>query len=120
MFIHIATEWCRFRQCLAEPEIEQHSYSVYIDRFVTFMRDERGLSPVTITTRVQQVTNFLEAAWRPGSSLKTLTVKDVDVYLAQQGKRGWKRASLHTLASTLRSFFIMPKGRVGAATSRRP
>lgn len=110
MFIHIATAWCRFRKCLADPKIEQRPYSVYIDRFVAFMRDERGLSPVTIATFDQRVTNFLEAAWRPGSALNTLTVKDVDAYLAQKGKRGWKRASLHALASTLRSFFRYAEG----------
>jgi len=110
MFVHLATAWCRFRKCLADPKIEQPPYSVYIDRFVTFMREERGLSPVTIATCEQRVTNFLEAVWQPDSAMNTLTVKDVDAYLAQQGKRGWQRASLHALASTLRSFFRYAEG----------
>lgn len=64
-----------------------------------------------LQTRYQQITNFLEAIWHPGISLSAISVKDVDAYLAHQGNQGWRRASLHTLASTLRSFFRYAEGR---------
>jgi site-specific recombinase XerD len=110
MFIHIATDWFRFRRCLVEPEARRSPFSIYVDDFVCFMRDERGLSPVTIITRRLQVTNFLEAVWRPGISLSAISIQDVDTYLAHQGNQGWSRASLHTLASTLRCFFRFAEG----------
>ena len=44
-------------------------------------------------------------------TLSTLSVKDVDAYLAYQGNQGWGRASLHTLVSTLRCFFRYAEGR---------
>jgi site-specific recombinase XerD len=111
MFIHIAVNWFRFRERLVEPPIEQTPFSDYVDHYVCFLRDERGLSPVTITTRHQQITNFFKAVWQPGMTLSTLSVKDVDAYLAYQGNQGWGRASLHTLVSTLRCFFRYAEGR---------
>jgi len=110
MFIHFAEAWIRFRGCLVESRPVPRPYSDYIDEFVNFMREERGLSPVTIATYRQQVMNFLEAIWRPGISLSAISIKDVDGYLAHQGNRGWNRASLHTLASTLRGFFRYAEG----------
>lgn len=114
MFIHVATDWFRFRRCLVEPEAKRSPFSVYVDDFICFMRDERGLSPITIATRRLQVTNFLEAVWRPGISLSAISIQDVDTYLARQGNQGWSRTSLHTLASTLRCFFRFAEGQHGS------
>lgn len=110
MFIHIATAWFGFRKCLAESPARQSPYADYVDKFILFMRDERGLSPVTISTRERQVTNFFKAVWRPGISLHEVSVQDVDNYLALQGNQGWSRASLHSMASTLRCFFRYAEG----------
>ena len=112
MFIHFAQAWLRFQGRLLEPEPVPRPFSVYVDEFVNFMRDERGLSPVTIATHRRQVMNFLESVWRPGAALSALSVRDVDAYLADQGSNhGWSRASLHTLASTLRTFFRYAEGK---------
>lgn len=110
MFIHIAINWFHFRGCLVEPQIKQSPFAVYVEDYVCFLRDERGLSPVTIATRYQQTTNFFTSVWQPEVTLSTLTIKDVDTYLAHQGNQGWGRASLHTLASTLRCFFRYAEG----------
>jgi site-specific recombinase XerD len=53
---------------------------------------------------------------RPDRALDALTIHDVDTYLAYQGNRGWSRASLHALASTLRNFFRYAEGQ-GWATN---
>lgn len=111
MFIHIAINWFRYRGCLVEPPFEQTPYTAYVDDYVCFLRDERGLSPVTIATRHQQITNFFKAVWHPEMTLQTLSVQDVDAYLARQGSQGWNRSSLHTLASSLRCFFRYAEGR---------
>ncbi len=110
MFIHFAQAWFRFRGCLVETQAAPRPFSAHVDEFVRYMRDERGLSPITIATRYQQVTNFLEAIWRPEMLLNAISVTDVDAYLAHQGNQGWSRASLHSLASTLRCFFRYAEG----------
>jgi site-specific recombinase XerD len=111
MFIHFAEAWCRFRGHLMEPQPVLRPYSAYVDEFVSFIRDERGLSPVTMVTYRQRLMNFLESIWHPELALNAISVKDVDAYLTDQGNQGWSRASLHTLASTLRTFFRYAEGK---------
>lgn len=48
---------------------------------------------------------FFLAIRHPDVSLSTITINDIDTYLAYRGNHGWSRASLHTLADALRSFF---------------
>jgi len=105
LFIHIATAWLRFLGYLEEEQREPKPYANYIEDFANFLRDERGLSPATITFRREQVAHFLAKVWRPDRSLSAIVIQDVDAYLAHQGRHGWSRASLHTLADALRSFF---------------
>lgn len=111
MFIHFVEAWLRFQGSLVESQPVPEPFSAYVDEFVRFMKEERGLSPVTIATYRQQVTNFLSAIWYPGSTLSAISIKDVDAYLTLQGNQGWSRSSLHTLASTLRSFFRYAEGK---------
>lgn len=105
LFIHIATAWLRFLGRFEESQCEPKPFANQIDNFVMFMRDERGLSPATIMFRSEQVRNFLSAVCIPEVSLSAITINDVDAYLAHRGRHGWSRASLHTLADALRSFF---------------
>jgi site-specific recombinase XerD len=110
LFIHIATAWLRFTGNLAEPHALQKPFAHYIDDYARFMSDQRGLSPVTIKNYCEEIANFLAIVWRPDISLRAITIKDVDVYLAYQGNHGWSRASLHELASALRVFFRYAEG----------
>lgn len=110
LFIHIATAWLRFLGCLEEQQRKQEPFAPYIDEFVQFMRDQRGLSPVTIKNYRNEIWNFLAAVWRPDISLSDISIKDVDTYLAYQGNHGWSRTSLHELASALRVFFRYAEG----------
>jgi site-specific recombinase XerD len=105
LFIHVASEWLRFLDRLEEPQREPKPFANYVESFARFMRDERGLSPATIGFRSEQLTNFFLAIRHPDASLSTITINDIDTYLAYRGSHGWSRASLHTLADALRSFF---------------
>ncbi len=105
LFIHVATAWLRFLGRMEEPQCEPQPFTSQIENFAKFMRDDRGLSPATITFRIEQVRNFLAAVCSSEGSLSAITINDVDAYLAHQGSHGWSRASLHTLADALRSFF---------------
>ena len=80
------------------------------------MRDQRGLSPVTISNSRSEIDNFLSTVWHPDTTLDAVTIHDIDTYLAYQGNHGWARASLHALASTLRNFFRYAEGQ-GWATN---
>jgi site-specific recombinase XerD len=110
LFIHIATAWLRFLGCLEDPPAPPKPFAHYIDDFARFMRDQRGLSPVTIKNYTDGIAHFLGSVWRPEIALNAISIKDVDVYLAHQGNHGWRRASLHELAGTLRAFFRYAEG----------
>ena len=90
---------------LIEPRTRGGRFASQIEAFGRFMREERGLSPVTIQSRCQHVTNFLAAVRPRVGSLKQVSISHVDRYLVHEGRHGWSRVSMAPLASDLRSFF---------------
>ena len=111
MFIHFATEWLRRLGCLQQTPSTQNAFSAKIDAFASHMRDERGLSPVTISTRCERLNWFFGGLCPPRETLAAITVADVDAFIESKGKQGWTRASLAALASSLRSFFSFAEAR---------
>lgn len=105
LFIHVATAWLEFLGVLKEYQPERQPFTGYIEHYADFMHDQRGLSPVTISNRSNELTNFLLKVWQPGMTIDAITIQDIDAYLANQGNHGWTRTSLHALASILRNFF---------------
>jgi len=111
MFIHFATEWLRRLDCLQQVPGAQNTFAAQIDAFASFMRDERGLSPVTISTRCERLNWFFGGLCPPRDTLGAITVADVDAFIESKGKQGWTRSSLAALASSLRSFFSFAEAR---------
>ena len=111
MFIHFATEWLRRLGCLQQAPGAQNGFAAQIDAFASYMRDERGLSPVTISTRCERLAWFVGGLCPPRDALAAITVADIDAFIEAQHKQGWTRASLAALASSLRSFFSFAEAR---------
>ena len=105
MFIHFATEWVRHMGILQQLPKVQNIFTAQIDVFARHMREERGLSPVTISTRCERLAWFFDGLPSARDTLRAITISDVDAFIESKGKQGWKRASLAALASSLRSFF---------------
>ncbi len=105
MFIHFATEWVRYMGILEQPQKKKNIFTEQIDIFARYMREERGLSPVTISTRCERLAWFFGGLHPARDSLKSISISDVDSFLESKGKQGWKRTSLAALASSIRSFF---------------
>jgi site-specific recombinase XerD len=116
LFIHTATAWLRFLGLLKERHPTREPFFCYVEHYVDFMRDQRGLSPATISNCRDEIGHFLATVCRPDKALDAVTIHDVDAYLAYQGNHGWARTSLHALASTLRNFFRYAEGQ-GWATN---
>jgi site-specific recombinase XerD len=106
VLIHAAIEWFAF---MGRPRLEatpERQFARELAAFETFMREERGLSPMTILTRHEQLRPFLDTLQtRRVRSLGQITPRCIDRYLIEQSDNGWSRRSLSTLAGTLRSFF---------------
>lgn len=111
MFIHFATEWVRHMGRLAQAAKPQNSFTVQIETFARYMREERGLSPVTIATRCERISWFFAGLNPPRGSLDAITIHDLDAFVELKGKQGWTRVSLSELASSLRSFFAFAEAR---------
>lgn len=106
MFIHIATKWVQSLGCVVvyATRVERR-FTEQIDAFTRYLREERGLSPVTISTRHDHLTGFFERLPSARDSMRAITIADIDSFIEDKGNQGWTRASLATLASSLRSFF---------------
>lgn len=105
MFIHIATAWVQSVGCVVNaPKIERR-FTQQLDAFTGYLYEERGLSPVTISTRHAHMTGFFERLAPDRDSICAITVADVDTFIKDKADQGWTRPSLGTLASSLRSFF---------------
>ena len=105
MFIHVAREWVQSLGCVVSgPKVERR-FAEQLDAFTRYLREERGLSPVTISTRHDHMAGFFERLAPDRDSIRAITIADVDTFIVDKGHRAWTRASLSTLAGSLRSFF---------------
>jgi integrase/recombinase XerD len=101
-FIRHATRWLQFMGRLELPPKVPLPYVKQIAEFVDYMRQEKGLSPHTITYRNATVQDFLTGLERRHHSLRDVSAREIDRWLI--GK-GYARVTVQTRASTLRSFF---------------
>lgn len=104
VFITSATHWLRFIGKL-KPNPEGLANAPLLERFVAWMRDEKGLSPSTVKNRRWHMVHFLrwyEARRRPISVVKP---SDIDGFLEWSAARGWGRRSIAIRAGALRAFF---------------
>ncbi len=69
-FIQTAVPWLRFLGRFQEKEHQQRPYEHIVQDFASFMRNERGLSEVTIGGRCWQVNKFLGLVQQSGSFVR--------------------------------------------------
>jgi site-specific recombinase XerD len=101
-----------FLGCLQPPATATRPYAGQVTQFGDFMLRERGLSPRTVDSRCQRVSEFLSRIAEAGLRLDTLTVAQVDELLARKIRdEGYARVTIQTYASTLRAFFRYAEGR---------
>jgi len=75
-----------------------------LERFVTWMRDERGLTPCTIDQWRDRTATFLRWCKETGRDLGTLGPGDIDAYFVTYGAQRWSRVSAGHIARMLRVF----------------
>jgi integrase/recombinase XerD len=106
-FVQTAVSWLQFlgRLQRSVPEAQQPPGAHRVEEFASFMRDERGLSEVTVQIRCWHTNKVLNWLNREGRSVDDVALQDVDRFLAGLGEAGWCRVSVATSAKALRSFF---------------
>jgi site-specific recombinase XerD len=103
-FIQTATAWLRFLGRLQEQQPETPPFADLVQRFDSYMREERGLSSHTIHNRCWHVQAMLSWLSEQGSSIGEMRLEQLDAFFALRRMQGWSRVSMATLAGALRSF----------------
>jgi site-specific recombinase XerD len=98
-------DWLRSIGALLPDDVQPPWFARELGAFTEYMRVERGLSPVTIATREERMRWFFASLPSRVRSLDDVTIGQIDTYLEDEARRGWSRGSLHSLGSSLRSFF---------------
>jgi integrase/recombinase XerD len=101
--INIARPWLRFLGWWRAPGIE-FRFQDQLDRYVTWMRDERGFSPLTVERWQAHARMFLQWCEHNDRQLSALQPSDVDGYFVSQGTGRWSRRSVSSITSALRVF----------------
>jgi integrase/recombinase XerD len=105
-FISHARQWIAFLGRLRQPEVPRPPYIHMIEEFSDYMREEKGLSPVTVHKRRQHVTQFLSRFDEQRRPFNEISILDIDAAIARKGEHdAYTRSSMRTYANALRAFF---------------
>ena len=116
LFIHITKQWLSSLGFLERPTNAETPFVAQITAFIRFLSDERGLSQITISTRSERLRWLFDYLSPHHHSLHTISITDVDNFIESMANQGWKRSSLSSLASSLRSFFRYAEAQGWCAT----
>jgi integrase/recombinase XerD len=105
-FIKYATQWLGFLGRLQKPVLTPLPFAQFVSEFAGFMRDERGLSSATISSRCCVVDAYLAELCGQQLMLSDLTITHIDNALLQHIKQAsYTRLTVRNHASILRAFF---------------
>jgi len=102
VFVELARPWLKFLGRWRE-EHELIPCAEHLERYVAWMRYERGLSPATVDVRRRRIAHFLRWCGRTDRDLATLRADDLDAYFVGFADQ-WSRVSVATMANGLRVF----------------
>ncbi len=101
-FVNFTRPWLKYLGWWCEPEVPI-PFAPSLDRFVAWMRDERGLTQCTIDQWQYRTAKFLLWCGATGRDLTTLQPQDIDAYLVF-GAHRWSRTSAGHITKMLRVF----------------
>jgi len=101
--INIARPWLRFLGWWRGHAVEVPLQDL-LDRYVTWMRDERGLTAATVVQWQCRAKIFLQWCATTDRRLSDLRPADIDHYFVSEGAQRWCRISGSGVASALRAF----------------
>ncbi len=101
--IDIGRPWLRFLGWWRELAIPL-SHQRELDRYVAWMRDERGFTASTVEQWGRKTGRFLRWCEQVNHQLGNLRAEDIDTYIATQGAGRWARVSTANMVSALRGF----------------
>lgn len=101
--VNFARPWLKYLGWWHVPPVPI-PFASALERFVSWMRDERGLTPCTIDQWQRRTATFLRWCGDTGRDLATLQPQDIDAYFVTDGAQRWSRVSAGNIAKMLRVF----------------
>ncbi|MEO7127500.1 MAG: tyrosine-type recombinase/integrase [Rhodoferax sp.] len=95
--------WLKYLGWWCAPEASI-PFAPVLERFVTWMRDERGLTQCTVDQWQYRTAKFLCWCADTGRDLAALQPQDIDAYFVTYGAQRWSRTSAGHVAKMLRVF----------------
>jgi hypothetical protein len=92
LFIQKALPWLRFLGRLEQPDNEPIPFADLLKDFAAYMRNQRGLSAVTIRNRCWHVETFLDWFTELNRSFAEVSIRDVDAFLSLKAGQGWSQS----------------------------
>jgi len=102
-FIFVAKQWLQFLGKLHEPDSDS-PFKPQLDSFLAELRDQRGYSPDTISTRRSALNLFFEWLEKLGISLAEMSPQILDGYFVQNEVRDWKKSTVKAYGNSVRAF----------------
>ena len=103
-FIFVAKKWFRFLGKWSDPA-RNPQFKPELDSFLKELREERGYTDHTISTRESELNLFFEWLGHLGISLKEMSPQILAAYFIQNKARGWKKTTVKAYGNSLRAFF---------------
>ena len=100
----MAKQWFRFLGKWVEP-VRNPQFRPELDSFLKELREERGYTDQTISTRESELNLFFEWLGKLGISLKEVSPQILAAYFVQNKARGWKKTTVKAYGNSLRAFF---------------
>ena len=113
--VNCARPWLKYLDWWHEP-VQLIPFASTLDEFVSWMRDERGLTPCTIDQWRRQAASFLRWCGHTDRDLAMLQPMDVDAYFVTVGAQRWSRISAGHIAKMLR-VFLRHAASIGACSA---
>jgi integrase/recombinase XerD len=103
-FVYVAKNWFRFLGKWCDP-VRNPQFKPELDGFLKELRDERGFTDQTLSTRAAALHLFFEWFGNQGISLKEVSPATIAAYFVQNKARGWKKSTVKAYGHSLRVFF---------------
>lgn len=103
-FAFLAKHWLRFLGKWRDP-IRNPQFKPELDSFLKELRDERGYTIETLSTRKSHLNVFFDWLGKQGLSLMQVSPATIDAYFFENKTHGWKRSTVKAYGQSLRAFF---------------